>query len=148
MRSRRDLGQNAAMSPRLPRPSLDGVLNLVDVDAVLEHVDLNRQLERIDVNALLERIDMDRLLDRVDVDRLIGRVDVNSLMEQVDVDQLVQRTELGAIIAESTSSVGQRVLDSLRAHGVALDDLCNRTVDRIMRRKPGEVPEGPAGFVP
>jgi hypothetical protein len=126
------------MSPRLPRPSIDGVLNLVDVDAVLEHVDLNRQLDRIDINALLERLD---------IDRLIERVDMNALMEQIDLDQLVQRTELGAIIAESTSSVGQRVLDSVRAHGVALDDLCNRTVDRIMRRKPGEVPKGPPGFV-
>jgi hypothetical protein len=124
------------MSPKLPRPSLDGVLNLVDVDAVLEHVDLNRQLDRIDINALLERIDMDRLLDRIDVNRV---------MEKVDVDQLVERTELGALIADSTSGVAQRVLDSLRAHAVSLDDLCNRIVNRVLRRTPGDVPLAPPG---
>jgi hypothetical protein len=124
------------MSPKLPRPSIDGVLNLVDVDAVLEHVDLNRQLDRIDINALLERIDMDRLLDRIDVNRIV---------EKVNVDDLVQRTELGALIADSTSGVAQRVLDSVRAHTVTLDDLCNRIVNRALRRKPDELAVGPAG---
>jgi hypothetical protein len=121
------------------------VLNLVDVDAVLEHVDLNRQLERIDVNALLDRIDIDQLLQRVDIDALVDRVDVNRLVSRVDVDDLVQRTELGAIIADSTSGVAQRVLDSLRARAVALDALSNRVTDRVMRRKPGEIPRRPTG---
>lgn len=110
------------------------MLNLVDVDAVLKHVDLNRQLDRIDINALLERIDMDRLLDRVDINRIVAKV---------DVEELVQRTELGALIAESTSSVAQRVLDSLRAETVTLDDLCNRVVNRLLRRAPDTVPLGP-----
>jgi hypothetical protein len=127
------------MSPRLPRPSIDGVLNLVDVDKVLEHVDLNRQLERIDINALLERIDMDKLLDRLDVNRII---------EKVNVEDLVERTDIGALIADSTSSVTERVLDSLRARAVAMDDFCNRTVNRVLRRKPEDIEVAPAGVRP
>ncbi|MCJ7436824.1 MAG: hypothetical protein MUP97_03575 [Acidimicrobiia bacterium] len=126
------------MSPRLPRPSLDGVLNLVDVDAVLEH---------IDVNKLLDRIDLDRLLDRIDIDQLVARVDVNAMVAKVDVEDLVQRTELGAIIADSTSGVAQRVLDSIRARAVSLDQVSNAIADRILRRDSAKTPVGPPHFV-
>ncbi len=126
------------MSPRLPRPSLDGVLNLVDVDAMLDHVDVNHLLERIDVN---------ELLGRIDVDALMARIDVNAVLERIDVDDLVQRTELGAIIADSTSGVAQRVLDSVRAQAVSLDQVSNAIVDRVLRRKPASTPTGPPHFV-
>jgi hypothetical protein len=91
---------------------------------------------------------MFRLHARVDLPRLIGRVDVNQLMGKVDVDELVERTELGALIADSTSSVAQRVLDSLRSRTVALDDLSNRVVNRLLRRTSADIPHGPPGFIP
>ena len=126
------------MSPRLPRPSLDGVLNFVDVDAMLDHVDVNHLLDRIDVNQLLARID---------IDALMARVDVNELMAKVNVEELVQRTELGAIIADSTSGVAQRVLDSIRAQAVSLDQVSNGIVDRVLRRDRATTPAGPPHFV-
>ena len=126
------------MSPRLPRPSLDGVLDLVDVDAMLDHVDINRLLERVDINRLLERIDVDALMDRIDVNAIVGKV---------DVEELVQRTELGAIIADSTSGVAQRVLDSIRAQAVSLDQVSNTIFDRLLRRDPVATPAGPPRFV-
>ena len=145
------------VSPRLPKPSLDGVLNLVDVDALLEHIDLNRQLERVDLNTLLGRLDMNQLLDNVDIDRLIQkvdidaliqRVDVNQLVSRVDLEELVQRTEIGALIAESTSGVAQRVLDSLRSQAVGIDGFSNRVVNRVFRRDPAKLQAGPPRYVP
>ena len=68
-------------------------------------------------------------------------------MGRVDVDELVERTELGAIIADATSGVTQRVLDSLRAHAVGLDSVCNRLVNGVMRRKAEELPAGPPMLV-
>jgi hypothetical protein len=126
------------VSPRLPRPRLDGVLDLVDVDAMLEHVDINRLLERVDVNRLLERIDIDALMSRIDVNEIVGKV---------DVEELVQRTELGAIIADSTSGVAQRVLDSIRAQAVGLDQVSNAIVFRLLRRDRSATPAGPPHFV-
>jgi hypothetical protein len=126
------------VSPRLPRPSLDGVLNLVDVDAMLEHVDVNQLLDRIDINHLLER---------VDIDALMARIDVNAVMAKVDIEELVQRTEIGAIIADSTSGVAQRVLDSIRAQAVSLDQASSSIVARVLRRDRATTPAGPPHFV-
>ncbi len=134
------------VSPRLPRPSLDGVLNLVDVDAVLEHVDVNQLLDRIDVQRVLDRVDINELLDRVDVEALMAKVDVNALVGQVNVEELVQRTELGAIIADSTSGIAQRLLDSVRAQAVSLDHVSNVIVGRLLRRS-ADTPAGPPHFV-
>ena len=114
------------------------MLNLVDVDAMLDHVDIDHLLERVDVNRLLERIDVDALMDRIDM---------NAVVAKIDVEDLVQRTELGAIIADSTSGVAQRLLDSIRAQAVSLDQVSNAIVDRVLRRDPGKTAAGPPRFV-
>jgi hypothetical protein len=126
------------VSPRLPRPNLDPLLDLVDLDRVLDHVD---------VNALLARIDLNALLDRLDVNALLTRLDLNAVLEQIDVDDLVERTDLGRIIIDSSSSVGMRLLDTLRGHAVGLDQLIERLVTRVLRRDPATVPDGPVALV-
>jgi hypothetical protein len=55
----------------------------------------------------------------------------------------VGRTELGGIIVQSTGGIMTRALDFVRAQGVGLDEWINRWVDRILRRKPGDTPDGP-----
>src|ERR1700683_3000182 len=121
-------------APRLPRPSLDPVLRLVDVDRLLDHVDVNTLVERVDLNALLER---------VDINALLARVDLNAVLERVDVEELVQRSDLGHLLLDSTTSVGTRVLDALRSHAVGLDGLLERLVTRVLRRDPATVPARP-----
>jgi hypothetical protein len=106
-------------------------------------VDLDRVLEHVDVNALIDRIDLNALLERVDVNELLARVNLNAVLERVDVEELVQRSDLGSILIESSTSVGTRLLDTLRSHAVGLDQLVERVVTRLLRRDAATVPEGP-----
>jgi len=69
------------------------------------------------------------------------------MVSKVDVEELVERTEIGALIADSTSGVAQRVLDSLRAQAVGLDQVSNAIVGRLLRHDPSTTPAGPPRFV-
>ena len=68
-------------------------------------------------------------------------------MQRIDIDALMEKTELGTIIARSTTGVVSEVLDVVRAQGVGLDDFIARWTNRILRRKPGTLPLGPAALV-
>jgi hypothetical protein len=121
------------MSPRLPRPRLDGLMEMVPVDALLDHIDINRLLDHIDVNGLLHRIDVDALVDMIDVDKLIAKVDIQEVLE---------RAQIADLIAETSRGLGERVLESARAQTVGLDHVVDRLVARI-RRRGSEPPAGP-----
>jgi hypothetical protein len=82
-------------------------------------------------------------MERVDLNELLDRVDVNAIVSRVDVEDIVARTELGQVIVSSTTGIATRGLDFVRAQGVGLDQWSNRWVDRLLRRRPGEVPAGP-----
>jgi uncharacterized RDD family membrane protein YckC len=126
------------------RVDIDALLDRVDTNRLLDRVDTNRLLDHVDPNRLLDRVDADRLLDRVDADALIERVDVNRLVNRVDVDALIAQTELGAIVAKSTSGVVTEALDVVRSQGVGLDVVTMRWVNRLLRRGPAGIPQGPA----
>jgi hypothetical protein len=141
---------------RLAQAIAERVVNLVieaiDVDALVARIDIDALVERVDVNALVERIDVERIVERVDVEKLVERVDVNALVERIDIDRivgqldidaLVEQTELGAIIAKSTTGVLTEALDLLRSQGVGLDDFVARWTNRLLRRDPASLPEGP-----
>ncbi|MGV1009298.1 MAG: RDD family protein [Dermatophilaceae bacterium] len=131
----------------LDRVDPDRLLDRVDPNRLLDRVDPDRLLDRVDPDRLLDRVDPDRLLDRVDPDRLLDRVDVNRLVNRVDVDALIAQTELGAIVAKSTSGVVTEALDVVRSQGVGLDVVTTRWVNRLLRREPAGIPQGPAGLV-
>ena len=117
------------------------------VTIVMDAIDIDALLERIDIDGVVSRVDVDKLIDRVDVEKIIERVDVEKIIQRVDIDALMEQTELGSIIARSTTGVASEVLDVIRAQGVGLDDFFARWVNRILRRKPGELPLGPPSLV-
>jgi len=138
------------------RVDIETALERIDVDALLERVDIDRLLARIDINVLLARVDTDLLLARVDVEMLLARVDVNRLldrvdvdavMERVDVERLVQRAGIPDIVAESTGSVAETVLDMLRRQLLGLDVVLTRAIMRVLSRDEHILPAGPEALV-
>jgi hypothetical protein len=141
---------------RLAQAIAERVVNLVveaiDVDALVARIDVDALIERVDVNALVERVDVERIIERVDVEKVVERIDVNALVERIDIDRivgqldidaLVEQTELGAIIAKSTTGVLTEALDLVRSQGVGLDDFVARWTNRLLRRDPASLPDGP-----
>ena len=117
------------------RIDLNALLSRIDLDALLAHADLNALLARVDVNVLVNQVDLNAVLARVDVNALLDQVDVNDLVSRVDIEALVQNTDLGAVIATSTGGVATEVLDAARSQAVGLDQLVDRWVKRLLRRK-------------
>ncbi len=141
---------------RMASGASERMLDIVDPNVVLEHVDVDALLERVDADALLERVDVNRLLDRVDVNRLLDRVDVNALMDRVDVDAVMNRVDVPAIVdragipeivAESTGHLTGSALDFFRRPIVGLDEIIFRTANRLVRRTPQELPQGPGHLI-
>ncbi len=131
---------------------IDALVARIDVDALVERVDVNALVERVDVEKIIERVDVEKIIERVDVEKIVERVDVNALVERIDIDRivgeldidaLVEQTELGAIIAKSTTGVLTEALDLLRSQGVGLDDFVARWTNRLLRRDPATLPDGP-----
>jgi hypothetical protein len=131
---------------------LNAVLREIDVNALIDRVDVNGVLDRVDVNRLLDHVDVDRLLDhvdigrvleRVDVGRLVDRVDVNAVVSRVDMDSLVQETDLGAVIAMSSGSLANNVVDVVRSQAVGLDKFTARWVGKVWRHRHPSPPGPP-----
>ena len=131
----------------LDRVDVDALLVRADVDALLERVDVNTLLDRVEVNALLDRVDVDRLLDRADVDATLDRVDVDRLLERVDIEDLVRRAGIPELIADSTGQVAGSALDLVRRQLVGVDVGLHRIVQRILRRDPDALPQGPRTLI-
>ena len=113
------------------------------VNEVLEVIDVNALLGRVDVEGVIDRVDVEKIIERVDVEGIVKRIDVNAIVGEIDIDSLVENTELGSIIVKSTAGILTEILDGVRAQGVALDDLCAKLTDRILRRNPASLPVGP-----
>jgi hypothetical protein len=64
-------------------------------------------------------------------------------VQRVDVDAVVEQTELGTIVARSTSGFASEALDAARTQAVDVDDIVTRVVNRVMRRRQGDLPLGP-----
>ncbi len=124
------------------------VMDAIDMDALLDRIDVDAVIARVDVDSVVSRVDVDHLIDRVDVEKIIERVDVKKIVERIDIDAVMEQTELGSIIARSTTGVASEVLDLIRSQGVGLDDFVARWVNRILRRRPEDLPLGPAALVP
>jgi hypothetical protein len=110
----------------------------VDPNVLLDRVDLDAILARVDLDALIARVDMDRLLDRVDPNPVLARVDVETVVERIDMGPLaaeaIQGIDMGAVIRQSTATLGADALDDLRAQSMRADDMLARVVDRLLRR--------------
>ena len=130
----------------------DTIIDQVDVNALMDRVDVNALLDRVDpqiildnvdVNALLDRVDVDALLDRVDVNALMDRVDVDALLDRVDVKELTDRAGIPDIVRESTGALAGSAMDVVRRQIVAVDQVVERTIYRLLRRDPSTRPVAP-----
>ena len=130
----------------IERVDVNDLLEQVDVNRLLDRVDPNQMLDRVEVNDLLDRVDPDRLLDRVDANRLLDRVDPDRLLDRVDVDGIVKRAGIADIVAQSTGRFADSAIDLFRRQLAGLDSIVYRTVQRIIRRDPKELPTGPTSL--
>ena len=130
----------------------DTIIDNVDVNALMERVDVNALLDRVDpqvlldsvdVNSLMDRVDVEALLDRVDVDALMNRVDIDALLDRVDVKELTDRAGIPDIVRESTGALAGSALDVVRRQIVAVDQIFERTIYRLIRRDPSARPVAP-----
>jgi hypothetical protein len=119
------------------------------LDIVVAALDVDELAARIDVNAVLGRVDIEGVLSRIDLNALLGRVDVNDLAQRVDVAALVEKADLGAVIARSSGGMAREALDAVRCQAAGLDQVIDRWVGRLLRRKrPAPLPLVPAGAKP
>ena len=125
------------------RIDIDDVVRRIEIDPLVQRIDIDRLVRRIEIDLLVERIDVDALVGRIDVDRIAERIDVNEVVQRVNVDAIVEETELGTIVARSTSGFATAALDAARSQTAGVDTRVTRAVNRVLRRKEGEVPEGP-----
>jgi hypothetical protein len=124
-----------ALAQQVTERVLDLVIDALDVNELVARVDVNALVGRVDVNALVGRVDIDAILSRVDLDALLGRVDVNDLVQRADVAELVEKADLGAVIARSSGGMTREALDVVRCQAAGLDQVIDRWVDRLLRRK-------------
>jgi len=125
------------------RIEIDALVRRIDIDALVRRIEIDQLVRRIEIDDLVQRVDLDAAIDRIDVGRIVERIDVNEVVQRVDVDAVVEETELGTIVARSTSGFASEALDAARSQTAGVDTLVSRAVNRVLRRKEGDVPVGP-----
>ncbi len=125
------------------RIEIDALVQRIDIDRLVRRIEIDDVVRRIQIDALVRRIEIDDVVRRIDVGEVVQRIDVNEVVQRVDVDAIVEETELGTIVARSTSGFASAALDVARTQTAGVDGRLTRAVNRVMRRKEGEVPVGP-----
>ncbi len=135
------------------RIEIDDARERIDIDQLVRRIEIDdaraphrhrrSSCSRIDIDQLVGRIEMDALMQRIDLDAVVASIDVNRIAERIDVDAVVEQTELGTIVARSTSGFASEALDAARRQTADADTRVSRAVNRVLRRKQGELPIGP-----
>lgn len=134
------------------RIDIDALVQRIDIDTLVRRIVIDDVVSRIEIDALVSRIDIDRLVAHIEIDDVVSRIDVgeiarridfNEVVQRVDVDAIVEETELGTIVARSTSGFATAALDAARTQTAGADRRFGRAVNRVLRRREGEVPVGP-----
>ena len=110
------------------------------VDLVVGALDINEIVAQVDVNAIISRVDIDAVLAKVDLNALLSQVDVNDLAQRVDVAGLVEKADIGAIVAQSSGGMAREAVDAVRCRTAELDQVIDRGVRYLLRRKGPEPP--------
>jgi hypothetical protein len=126
------------------RIDIDRLVKRIDIDDLVRRIEIDDVVRHIEIDALVRRIDVDAVVQRIDVDAIAERIDVNEVVQRVDVDAIVEETELGTIVARSTSGFASAALDAARSQTAGVDTRVSRAVNRVLRRKDGDLPAGPA----
>src|SRR5690625_232941 len=85
---------------------------------------------RVDVTRLVaEHVDLDALAATIDLDAIVDRLDLAAI-----TDDVLDEIDLPEIIRESTGSLGNATVATLRLRGVDADEAVSKVVDRVLRR--------------
>src|SRR5262245_33839393 len=117
---------------------IPAVIRRLDLNAIIDRVDIQRVIDRVDVQEVVRKVDLDDVVRRVDIDVIIDRVDVNAVLGRVDVGPVAQEAldavDVGAIVRESTTSLGAEAAEAARVQAMRADDGLNRIIDTVLRR--------------
>ncbi len=130
------------------RVDIDQLVSRIAIDRVVSEIQIEALVNRIDLDRVIGEIDIDAIVDRIDVEAILDRIDVNEVVQRVDMDAVVEQTELGTIVARSTSGVASETLDAARSQAITVDDAVTRVINRVLRRRPEDLPRGPGLLVP
>jgi hypothetical protein len=72
-------------------------------------------------------------------------LDLNTILRGFDINPLLENLELSDVILSSTGGLATDALDNVRSQGVTVDDILARISNRVFRRKPEKIPDGPDG---
>jgi hypothetical protein len=72
-------------------------------------------------------------------------LDLNTILHGFNINPLLENLELNDVILSSTGGLATEALDNVRSQGVTVDDVISRVSNRLFRRKPEKVPQGPTG---
>lgn len=133
----------AVVPPVMDSIDVQAIVDEVDLNDLLDRVDMDALLARVDLNQLLAKVDLNDLLDQVDLNELLAKVDLDALMDGVDLEAIMRKARIGDLVAESTHQVAGSALDLFRRQVVGVDVMLMRFINRMMRRKPEDLPVGP-----
>jgi hypothetical protein len=76
---------------------------------------------------------------------VFANLDLNTILRGFDINPLLENLELSDVILSSTGGLATDALDNVRSQGVTVDDIIARISNRMFRRKPEKIPDGPNG---
>ena len=125
------------------------VLARIEPDDLLDRVDVQRIVDRIDIDEVVSRVDLDALAARIDVDALLARVDIDALVSRIDMGavarEAIEGIDIGALVRDSTATIGTDMVDDLRFQAMRADDIVARLIDRVAGRRERRTALDPPG---
>ena len=132
---------------RLTPELASAVVAQLPIEAIVDSIDMDAIIDQVDVDRMIGRVDVDRIISRVSIDDIMKRVDIDAIMNQIDIGPLaaevITEVDIGAIVRESTSSIGSGALDSLRVTAMTVDVAVAWVVDKVLFRKRPRATEVP-----
>lgn len=120
----------AAEPPLLPRRLWPRVVAEDLVENVVVPV-LHALLDRIDITqVILDNVSIPRILDAVDVDNVVARVNLSPV-----IDRVLGEVDLPGIVRSSSDSLFSDVVLGVRLESASGDEIIDRAVGRILRRR-------------
>jgi hypothetical protein len=115
------------------------IVGHLNFDSIMKSVPINHILESVDINGIVARVNLNQIIARVDVNSIVSRVDIEAILTRVDLggiaNQVIDEVDLPEIIWESSGGMASETVVGVRMQGRAADELINRIVDRVLRRR-------------
>jgi hypothetical protein len=108
----------AAFGAHVVSPAVDGILSGIDITKLV-----------------LDHVSIPRLIEGIDVDEVLAELNLSDMARQV-VDDI----DLPDMIRTSSSALGTDAVIGLRLHTASADDVIERAIGRVVRRRKAAPP--------